>query len=728
MYAYVRTHIILMLISLKITTLFYLVLFSNFARGCESPIYCKGDLLNQVQESVLFQDSKYFVDMVGKFSEVDIIERFREEQLKMTFKTEINSSANESSDAKMVTMKLSKFIKENFHSPGRELRNLIPKDWREDPSFLSNFKEGTSLYSFASLVHSKWQSLQRKVEFKRICTNCASSMLPLPKPFMVPGGRFRELYYWDSYWIMEGLYVSGMCDSATDMIENFSFLISTYGFIPNGSRTYYLNRSQPPLFCTMVERYMRNCLKDQKKRYSFLKGILPLLDKEYGFWKTQRTVLCNDLSLAIYSANTNLPRPESYREDKGHQRMDIFKNIASGAESGWDFSSRWFDRNNNITSIHTSEIIPVDLNAILLVNEILLEKWHSELLSTVSISIAPPLSIKEKIEHTQARGHYKERAKERSTAINEILYSKEDAKFYDYSLKDGALRKDNFYTSNYSIFFHLIGDLKGILGMHEILSHLPPPFQTLKGIKDHFNITNYQRHRFKTTKNNVHSIQRGGIPCSNVNSGEQWDSPNVWAPIQFYYMRFYLALSDCDDNSDGRYDCDGGSNSNSSNNNSNNNNSSNDSNNSDGSSGGEIISSNGANRKQMQKQKDYYWRQKALEVAERFYKSTSKGYERHGQFFEKYHSTDIGAPGGGGEYWVQEGFGWTNGVLLWMFSTFTTKELESFTSSSSSSTTTTSSKQYFKDNGNGNVYKVLLLAIPIVIIIGIVIRARMDFR
>jgi neutral trehalase len=79
-----------------------------------------------------------------------------------------------------------------------------------------------------------------------------SSLLPLPYPYIVPGGRFREIYYWDSYFTMLGLKESGEVGMIENMVKNFAYLIQTYGHIPNGNRTYYLGRSQPPFFTAMV--------------------------------------------------------------------------------------------------------------------------------------------------------------------------------------------------------------------------------------------------------------------------------------------------------------------------------------------------------------------------------------------------------------------------------------------------------------------------------------------
>jgi neutral trehalase len=92
------------------------------------------------------------------------------------------------------------------------------------------------------------------------------------------GGRFIETYYWDNYWILEGLLVSGMFDTAKTILENQIYLIENYGFIPNGSRVYYLNRSQPPYFSLMVMNFYENSIKsnelDREKKKIFKRFVL----------------------------------------------------------------------------------------------------------------------------------------------------------------------------------------------------------------------------------------------------------------------------------------------------------------------------------------------------------------------------------------------------------------------------------------------------------------------
>ena len=116
-------------------------------------------------------------------------------------------------------------------------------------------------------------------------------MLHLPHPFIVPGGRFREMYYWDTYWVLRGLLRCGMHATARGILSNFAHLIGAHGMVPNGNRTYYLGRSQPPLLAQMVRDYV-----DATGDADFVGEILPYLETEYRYWRDRHavTVLLGD--------------------------------------------------------------------------------------------------------------------------------------------------------------------------------------------------------------------------------------------------------------------------------------------------------------------------------------------------------------------------------------------------------------------------------------------------
>lgn len=205
---------------------------------------------------------------------------------------------------------------------------------------------------------------------------------------IVPGGRFREFYYWDSYWIIRGLLVSQMDQTAKGMLENFLSIVDTYGFVPNGGRIYYSQRSQPPLLTAMVKSYLDKNYCDKE----FMRRALPTLEREYNFWKNNHLVDVNGHKLFVYGDKATGPRPESYREDvllaqslnTDQERNDLYDQIRAAAESGMDFSSRWFiapDGTNNgtLNDLKTRWIVPVELNAILYGNLKIMSEFAKKL-------------------------------------------------------------------------------------------------------------------------------------------------------------------------------------------------------------------------------------------------------------------------------------------------------------------------------------------------------------
>src|SRR5439155_1757367 len=135
------------------------------------------------------------------------------------------------------------------------------------------FRSDTS-QSMEEHIRALWPVLTRPPD----TADAHSSLIPLPNPYIVPGGRFREVYYWDSYFTMLGLIESGRTDLVKSMLDNFAYLIRTVGHIPNGNRTYYLSRSQPPFFAAMVGLYARATDTTHALQY------LDALEAEHAFW------------------------------------------------------------------------------------------------------------------------------------------------------------------------------------------------------------------------------------------------------------------------------------------------------------------------------------------------------------------------------------------------------------------------------------------------------------
>jgi alpha,alpha-trehalase len=182
---------------------------------------------------------------------------------------------------------LADFLSENFANAGNELEEVPEDELKTDPKFLDNIND-TVIREFTEKVIDIWPDLTRRYDQdSKNCSDCPNSFIPVNRSFVVAGGRFREPYYWDSYWIIEGLLRTGgsFVDIAKNTIENFLDFIEEYGFVPNGARIYYLNRSQPPLLSQMVKIYI-----DHTNDTDILERALPLLVKEHEFFMENRSV------------------------------------------------------------------------------------------------------------------------------------------------------------------------------------------------------------------------------------------------------------------------------------------------------------------------------------------------------------------------------------------------------------------------------------------------------
>ncbi|KAJ3624001.1 hypothetical protein MTP99_017659 [Tenebrio molitor] len=523
---------------------------------CKSLIYCQGDLLRVVQMAGIFKDSKTFVDM----SLIGTTERTLKNFERMMTKTQGTPSKND----------VIEFIQRNFQASHNELENWYPTDYQVNPPFLRKIKE-VRIRNFAKKLLDLWPNLGRKVKPEVIQNPFKYSIIPVPNGFIVPGGRFREIYYWDSYWIIKGLLICGMKHTAKGMLENFFKIVDTYGFVPNGSRIYYLDRSQPPLLTMMVAEFM-----EVANDVLWLKNNIQHLEKELRFWLNIKTVDVmkngQKYRLARYQSSDDSPRPESYIEDihtasryrTEDEKRHCYMGLRTGAESGWDFSGRWFfdgqgGNRADLSTINPTRIIPVDLNAFLCKCFLLMHRFYS------------------KIHNHERAKFWLQKYKEWYKAIHDVLYNEDDGIWYDFDVELRVQRK-HFYPSNFA----------------------PLWTQTY----DENDARTYGRNatRYLHTKGIMNF--EGGVPSSLFETGEQWDLPNAWAPNQAFVI---FGLDKTNDPEAQRI---------------------------------------------------------AHTLAHRWIDSLIKVATDTQEMFEKYNAMFKGMYGGGGEYEVQTGFGWTNGVML----------------------------------------------------------------
>jgi alpha,alpha-trehalase len=295
------------------------------------------ELFVDVQQACVFPDSKSFVDCAPRMDPSEIVAAYRARRTLPGFD-------------------LAAFVHEHFAIPRPAHSGYVPQPNQ----------------SMAQHIDSLWPFLTRQPQHHPP----RGSLLQLPHPYVVPGGRFTELYYWDSYFTMLGLAESGRPDLVHAMTDNFAYLIERYGHVPNGTRTYYLSRSQPPMFALMTQ-----LCEDRGGQPAV--EYLPQLLREHAFWMdgehhvapgdTHRRLvrLPDGTFLNRYWDDRCTRREESWREDvataarSGRAPEEVYRHLRAAAESGWDFSSRWLDETQHpaLASIRTTDLLPVDLNA-----------------------------------------------------------------------------------------------------------------------------------------------------------------------------------------------------------------------------------------------------------------------------------------------------------------------------------------------------------------------------
>ncbi|KAL7015075.1 hypothetical protein ACKWTF_016270 [Chironomus riparius] len=519
--------------------------------GSNGEIYCHGRLLETIQLAHIYADSKTFVDMKLKQSPAKTLEIFDE------FLSKNPDPSTED---------LKKWVESNFEEPGSEFENWKPDDFTKNPAVLDKISD-KSFRSFAYDLNGIWNDLGRKIKKEVHENEELYSIIYVENPMIVPGGRFREFYYWDSYWVLRGLLLSEMTHTAKGMLENFFSIVLRFGFIPNGGRIYYSMRSQPPLLTPMVKTYV-----DHTKDFEFAVKAVDVLALEFDYWMSNHTVMVKGHKMAVYGDKSSGPRPESYREDietangftTDEHKEEHYSELKAAAESGMDFSSRWFvdaegGNNGTLANLKTRSIVPVELNAIL--------HWNAKIIAEF-YGYAGNIT---------KQTEYLEIAKQFLDAVNEVLWDEETGAWLDYDLINQKNRP----------FF--------------VPTNLAPLWMRCYDVTKREHIASKVMKYINNTRLDDYP---GGVPTTLVKSGEQWDWPNVWAPLQHML----------------------------------------------------IVGLDNLGTKES--------KEKAQDWAQRWVLSNYLAYKESGHMFEKYMATELGGHGGGGEYEVQTGFGWTNGVIL----------------------------------------------------------------
>lgn len=490
---------------------------TNSAAATPHELY--GELFVAVQMTRVFGDGKSFVDARPRTAPALIRARFDAEH-------------------RLPGFSLADFVHAHFVLPGHDAVSGPQLGIREH-------------------IRALWPLLVRE----HTQAQAGDSLLPLPHPYVVPGGRFRELYYWDSYFTMLGLVADGRRDLAEDMLANFAHLIARHGFVPNASRSYMLSRSQPPFFFKMVELLHAN---DPAAGFA---AHLASLRAEHAFWmdgeatlaagQAHRRVvrLADGALLNRYWDDRCTPREESWREDvetaaaSGRTHEQVWRDLRAGAESGWDFSGRWCADPADIATIETTALAPVDLNALL-----------------AGLEAAIALGAARAGDAATALA-FDARAATRRQLLQTRFWRSDADHFADLNWRDAADPRPLTAAALVPLYLGLATQAQADAMAAQVRRHL---------------------------------LGANGLLTTALATGQQWDAPNGWAPLQW-------------------------------------------------------MAAQGLAR--------YGHNALARDLAGRWCASVHRVYLATGRLLEKYDVAED-RPGGGGEYETQDGFGWTNGVFV----------------------------------------------------------------
>jgi alpha,alpha-trehalase len=327
-------------------------------------------------------------------------------------------------------------------------------------------------------------------------------LLYLPRPYVVPGGRFNEMYGWDSYFIQVGLLRDGALTLAKDLADNFLYEIRNYGKILNANRTYYLTRSQPPFLTEMVlSVYHRT--GDRR----WLEQAVPAIETYYRYW-TSDPHLTPETGLSRYYDSGEGPAPEvvsAERDGNGRTHYELVKDYyRTHSVSDYDLSQYYNEKTGQLTalfykgdrsmresgfdpsnrfgpfSIDVIHYNPVCLNSLLY----LMERDTAEIMGILG--------------HESDAATWRKRADERKEKVNRLMWDRDDGLYYDYNFATKKTRRYPFLTTLYPLW-------AGIA--------TPEQAQHVEA-----NLRRFER--------------PGGLQTSTRETGNQWDAPFGWAPLE----------------------------------------------------------------------------------------------------------------------------------------------------------------------------------------------------
>ena len=401
----------------------------------------------------------------------------------------------------------------------------LPADLPEPANLAALSKQCTvSIEHLPKVLHGLGEIDPRKIQ--------QQGLLFLDHPYVVPGGRFNEMYGWDSYFIIRGLLRDGRVDLARDMVENFFFEIEHYGGVLNANRTYYLSRSQPPFLTSMILGVYEADKAAGKNDQAWLERAYKDASQDYQLW-AHEPHLAGATGLSRYFDFGTGPAPEELHNDPGYYRAvagyyllhptsaagHLMMEKSSNPESGPLFtlavcSGEQFtgQESAGCTRVQDLQLTPEYYKADRSMRESGFDPsfrfgayagdtqfYAPDCLNSLLYKTEKDLEhIATLLGKTAEAGQWAQRAQARREAINKYLWDPQRGMFFDYDFRNGARSTYHYITTFYPLW-----------------AGLATPEQA-RAVERNLGIFEHA----------------GGLAMSDQPTGVQWDYPYGWAPTQ----------------------------------------------------------------------------------------------------------------------------------------------------------------------------------------------------
>jgi alpha,alpha-trehalase len=362
-------------------------------------------------------------------------------------------------------------------------------------------------------------------------------LLYLPQPYVVPGGRFNEMYGWDSFFILLGLEADHREALAKGMVDNFLFEIENYGGVLNANRTYYLTRSQPPFLTSMIRAVYENPASFEQtpagrtEARQWLEHAYALAEKDYSTW-TRPEHLAGTTGLARYFDFGKGPVPEM--ADDNAYYPDVIRWIVAHPHTGGDGYLVKGSEHPDAAETERLKQSSCDATA----SVVCLRAWAGGYRLTKDFYVGDRAMRESGFDPSNRFGPFSgETHHFAPVCLNSLLYRYErDMEHLAHVLgkpQDAQKWSRRAEKRSAAIHRYLWWPREGVFADWDFMRSRPDEYAYITSLYPLWaGVATREEARLVVAKLGLFERQ-GGLSMSNTNTGLQWDEPFGWAPTNW---------------------------------------------------------------------------------------------------------------------------------------------------------------------------------------------------